>query len=95
MQSVSDRLILVKLIVGQRAVTFLSVFAPQSGLSDEVKGLFFDQLRVVTARIQTSEFLIPCADWNIHVGRAGTGDREVHDGMGHGRPNQMLRVREP
>ena len=47
--------ILVKLIVGQRVVTFLSMFAPQSGLSDEVKDLFFDQLRAVTARIRISD----------------------------------------
>ena len=38
-QRVSDRIILVKLIVGQHVVTFLSVYAPQSGLSDEVKVL--------------------------------------------------------
>ena len=76
-QRVSDRIILVKLIVGQHVVTFLSVYAPQSGLSDEVKDLFFDQLRAVTARIPASEFLIPCGDWNGHVGHAGTGYREV------------------
>ena len=35
-QRVFDRIILVKLIVGQCVVTFLSVYAPQSGLSDEV-----------------------------------------------------------
>ena len=85
-QRVSDRIILVKLIVGQHVVTFLSVYAPQSGLSDEVKDLFFDQLCAVTARIPASEFLIPCGDWNGHVGRAGTGYREVHGGMGYGRP---------
>ena len=54
-QRVSDRSILVKLIVGQRVVTFLSVYALQSGLSDEVKDLFFDQLRAVTARIPKSK----------------------------------------
>ena len=75
----------MKLIVGQRVVTFLSVYAPQSGLSGEVKDLFFDQLRAVTARIPASEFLISCGDWNSHVGRAGTGYREVHGGMGYGR----------
>ena len=85
-QRVSDRIILVKHIVGQRVVTFLSVYAPKSGLSDEVKDLFFDQLRAVTARIPASEFLIPCGDWNGHVDRAGTGYREVHSGMGYGRP---------
>ena len=82
-QRVSDRIILVKLTVGQRVVTFLSVYAPQSGLSNEVKDLFFDQLHAVTARIPASEFLIPYEDWNGHV---GTGYREVHGGMGYGRP---------
>ena len=85
-QRVSDRIILVKLIVGQRVVTFLSMYAPQSGLSDEVKDLFFDQLCAVTPRIPASELLIPCKDWNGHVGRAGTGYREVRGGMGYGRP---------
>ena len=85
MQRVSDRILLVKLIVGQRVVTLLSVYAPQSGLSDVDKGLFFDQLRAVTARIPRSELLIPCGDWNGHVGHAGTEYREVHGGMGYGR----------
>ena len=57
MQRVSDRILLVKLIVGQPVVTLLSVYAPQSGLSDIDKDLFFDQLRSVTARIPRSELL--------------------------------------
>ena len=84
-QRVSARISLVKLIVGQRVVTLLSVYAPQSGLSDVDKDLFFDQLRAVTARIPKSELLIPCGDWNGHVGCAGTEYREVHGGMGYGR----------
>ena len=76
----------MKLIVGQRMVNFLSVYAPQSGLSDEVKDLFFDQLHAVTARIPESELLILCGDWNGHVGREGTGYRQVHGKMGSGRP---------
>ena len=75
----------MKLIVSQRVVTFLYVCAPQSGLSVEVKDLFFDQLRAVTTRIPASEFLLPCGDRNGHVGHAGTGYREVHGGMGYGR----------
>ena len=78
-QRVSDRIILI----GQHMVTFLSVYAPKSGLSDEVKDLFFDQLHAENARILGSKFLIPCGDWN---GRAGTGYREVHGEMGYGRP---------
>ena len=37
----------------------------------------------MTARIPGSEFQIPCRDWNGHVGRAGTGYRDVHGGMGY------------
>ena len=67
-KQVSDRIILVKIIVGQRMLCLLSVYAPQCGLSDSVKDLFYDQLRAVTAMIPASEFLIPCGDWNGHVG---------------------------
>ena len=55
------------------------MYAPQSGLNDEVKDLFFDQLRAVIARIPASEVLILCGDWNGHVGLAGTGYREKHE----------------
>ena len=68
MQKVSDRIILVKLIVGQRVVNDHTEWS-----SDEVKDLFFDQLGAVTARIPGFKFLIPCGDWNGHVGRAGFG----------------------
>ena len=51
-------------------VTFQSVYDPQSGLSDEVKDLFFDQLCAVTARIRISDPMRrlewpcwPCRHW--------------------------------
>ena len=75
-------------------VTFLSVYAPQSGISDEIKDLFFDQLRAVTARIPASEFLIPCGDWSGHVGRASMDTGKCMVGWGMAGRNQMLRVRE-
>ena len=53
-QRVSDRIILVKLIVGQHVDTILCVSAPQWS-SDEVKDIFFDQLGAVTARIRISD----------------------------------------
>ena len=84
---VSDRIILVKIIVRQRMLCFLSVYDPQCGLSDSVKDLFYDQLRAVTAMIPASEFLIPCGDWNGHVGSTGSGYKEVHGGYGYGKPD--------
>ena len=84
---VSDRIILVKIIVGQRVLCLLSVYAPQCGLSDAVKDLFYDQLRAMTALIPASEFLIPCGDWNGHVGSTGSSYKEVHGGYGYGKPD--------
>ena len=66
---VSDRIILVKIIVGQRVLYNLSIYAPQCRLSDAVNDLFYDKLRAATAIIPTSDFLIPCGYWNGHVGR--------------------------
>ena len=54
----------------------------QCGLSDSVKDLFYDQLGAVTAMIPASEFLIPCDDWNAHVGSTGSSYKEAHGAMG-------------
>ena len=64
----------MKIIVGQRVRCFLSVYALQCGL--------YDQLRAVTAMIPASEFHILCGDWNGHVGSTGSGYKEVHGGYG-------------
>ena len=34
--------------------------------------------------ISSSEFLIPCGDWNGHVGSTGSGYKEIHGGYGYG-----------
>ena len=82
----SDRIIMVKLIVGQKVVTILSVYAPQNGLSDAQKDMFYAELASVTAKVPASEILFPCGDWNGHVGNAGSCFREVHGGFGFGKP---------
>ena len=86
-KQVSDRIILVKIIVGQQVLCFLSIYAQQCGLSDSVKDLSYDQLRAVTAMIPASEFLIPFGDWNGHVGSTGSGNKEVHGGYEYGKPD--------
>ena len=77
----------MKILVGQRVLSLLSVSAPQYGLSDSVKDLLYDQLRAEAAMIPASAFLIPCGDWNGHVGSTGSGYKEVHGGYGYGKPD--------
>ena len=41
---VSDRIMFLKMMMDKRLVTILSVYAPQVGLSEEVKDRFWDEL---------------------------------------------------
>ena len=53
-QRISNRIILVKLIVGHSVCE-----CPREWSGDEIRDLFFHQLGAVTARIPGFEFLIP------------------------------------
>ncbi len=84
---VSDRIILLKLAIGTDIYTFLSVYAPQVGLSDASKDNFYDDLRQVVAKLPPSEIPILLGDWNGHVGSASAGYEGVHGGHGWGTRN--------
>ena len=81
---ISDRIILIRLVIGKVVFTFLSVYAPQAGLQEAEKDRFYDQFQNVMARIPASEVLIPLGDWNGHVGADSNGFEEVHHGKGFG-----------
>ena len=65
---VSDRIMLLKLLVGDHIVTVVSVYAPQSGLARNVKDAFYDDQISVLSKIKENEILLPCGDWNGHIG---------------------------
>ena len=86
-QRISDRIILMKLIIGSSVLTFLSVYAPQCGLSDAEKDTFYVKLREAITKTTGKEFLFLCGDWNGHIGKASAGFEEVHGGCGFGDRN--------
>jgi len=47
----SDRLISVKLVVGSEILNVVSVYAPQVGLGEEIKRLFWEDLDEVVQSI--------------------------------------------
>ena len=79
-QRISDRILILKLIIGKAVLTFISVYAPQASLPEAVKELFFDQLQVAVAKVPASEILIPVGDWNGHVGATAGGYQDAHGG---------------
>lgn len=83
-QRVSDRILLLRLVLGKTVYTFISVYAPQSGLSLTAKEQFYDQLQNTVSKIPASEMLFPIGDWNGHVGTESGAYREAHGGHGYG-----------
>ena len=48
---VSDRIMLIKLLVGEVVLTVLSVYAPQTGLEESTKDAFYDSLQTVISEL--------------------------------------------
>ena len=84
---VSDRILLFELLVGETIITVLSVYAPQSGLDQSTKGAFYDDLQSVMSKVKDQEFLIPCGDWNGHIGQMAEGYEGAHGGKAYGERN--------
>ena len=86
-QTVSARLMLLRIIVGKSVLNLVSVYAPQAGRSMEEKEEFYVSLLKTIASIDTSERLVVCGDFNGHVGARADGFEEVHGGHGFGSRN--------
>ena len=83
----SDRIMLIKLLLGEAVLTVLSVYAPQTGLEESTKDAFYDSLQTVISELPDKGIVIPCVDWNGHVGRKAAGYEDVHVGSGYGECN--------
>ena len=70
---VSDRLMVVKLVVGKRLFNFISAYAPQVGRSTEEKDLFWNSMHDLVGAIPESEGVVIGGDLNGHVGAVQRG----------------------
>ena len=85
---VSDRIMLIKIFVGNGIVTVLLLYTSQVGLDDSVKDLFSENLQWTLIKISASEILFVCGDFSNHFGKNVNGYERVHGGRGLGRHNQ-------
>ena len=84
---VSNRILLLRLVLGQSVFTFVSVYAPQVSRQNEEKTIFYDELQKCISKVPSSEILIPLDDWNGRVGEKAGGFEDVHGGFGYGTRN--------
>ena len=79
-----DRIILVRIVVGDSVVNVISAYAPHVGLSDSTKKQFWEDLDSMVSTVPISEKLLIRGDLNGHVGATNVGFERVHEGFGYG-----------
>ena len=88
---VSDRIILIQMVVGSVVFVFVSIYAPQANLSESVKDQFYYALQSTIARISSSEQLIISGDWNGHIGSHATAFGDGHGGQTLGKKTMKVK----
>ena len=83
-----DRIILIRLVVGDSVLNVISAYAPQVGLSESTKIQFWEDLDSMFSTVSTSEKLFIGGDINGHVGATNVGFEQVHGGFGYGSRSQ-------
>ena len=83
-----DRIILVKLLVGDLVFNVISAYAPQIGLNESIKRQFWEELDALVSSVPISEKLFIGGDLNEHVGSIRVGFNRVHKGFGYRSRNQ-------
>jgi len=83
----NDRIMTIKVLVGLVFVNVVIVYAPQTGLPDDIKKLFWEDLDLVIQDIPQSEKLFIGGDFNGHIGAKSGGYDTVHGGFGFGERN--------
>ena len=78
----SDRIMSIKLVVSSNIFNVVSVYAPQIGLDEEIKKLFWEDLDEVIQSIPETEKLFIGGDFNGYIGRRGDGYETIHGGFG-------------
>uniref|UniRef100_A0A1S3YWF8 Craniofacial development protein 2-like n=1 Tax=Nicotiana tabacum TaxID=4097 RepID=A0A1S3YWF8_TOBAC len=84
---VNDRVITIKLVVGECILNVVSAYAPQVGLDEEIKRRFWEGLDDISRSIPSSERLFVEEDFNCHIGSSAGGYTEVHNVFGFGERN--------
>ncbi|KAG5583946.1 hypothetical protein H5410_044380 [Solanum commersonii] len=84
---INDRLMMVKLVIGGCTLSVISAYAPQVGLDEEAKKLFYEDLDEVVRGIPNTEKIVISGDFNGHIGATSNGFDDVHGGFGFGERN--------
>ncbi|XP_076949655.1 uncharacterized protein LOC143622363 [Bidens hawaiensis] len=75
---------MLRLVLGEKVVAVVCVYAPHVGLGDWEKREFWDCLDIVVRAIPRQEKIFIGGDFNGHIGKESDGFQSVHGGFGFG-----------
>ena len=81
----SDRIMSIKLVLGVEVLNVICVYAPQIGLSEDIKKVFWEELEEVLQSVPRHEKLFLGGDFNGHIGERADGYARTHGGFGFGK----------
>ncbi|XP_019265667.1 PREDICTED: uncharacterized protein LOC109243208 [Nicotiana attenuata] len=84
---VNNRLMIIKLVVGQCTLNVVSAYESHAGLDEEAKRRFWEGLDEIVHQILPAENLFIGGDFNGHIGSTVGGYGEVHGVFGFGERN--------
>ena len=83
----SERIMVLRVVVGNSVLNIVLVYAPQLGRSTEEKEEYDGVLGKVLRETSTNESLFVCGVMNGHEGKESDGYHGVHGGNGFGSRN--------
>ncbi|XP_057543540.1 uncharacterized protein LOC130821778 [Amaranthus tricolor] len=84
----NDRIILVRIVVGEEIIAIVNAYGPQLGLDEQVKCEFRDKLGDLMRTIPENEKFFLGGDFNGHIGRDARNYNSIHSGFGLGARNE-------
>ncbi|XP_042517522.1 uncharacterized protein LOC122091581 [Macadamia integrifolia] len=82
-----DRILAIKLVLGDEVINIVCAYAPQAGLDDRVKVQFWEDMDELIQGLSQRKKIIFGGDLNGHVGKGRRGFEEVHRGHELGERN--------
>ena len=84
---ISERLMIMKIRTGAGILNIFSAYAPQTGLTNETKDIFWNELYEQVRKVPKDEWIWFGGDLNGHIGKNSGGYSAVHGGVGYGDRN--------
>ena len=83
----SERILVLKMDLGDFLLNVFTVYAPHSGKPDEEKECFWNEVFHLVSCIPQNEMVVFAGNMNGHDGSSNVGYDGIHGGFGYGSRN--------